>query len=193
LGKVFGVAMHAGGIIPRLIELGEQLPQTHPPTLAVGMITLAIILGTRRLAPRAPGTLLGIVGAVITVYGLSLEDRGVTVVGTLPAGLPHVSWPQFDSALLTPLTGGALGVALMSFSSGMVTARSFAARNHYDIDVDQELIALGACQIASGLSQGFAVSGADSRTAVNDAMGGKTQMVGLIAAATMTAVLFFLT
>src|SRR5262249_40278987 len=83
--------------------------------------------------------------------------------------------------------------ALMSFSSGMVTARRFGARNHYDIDVDREFIALGACQIASGLSQAFAVSGADSRTAVNDAMGGKTQMVGLIAAATMTAVLFFLT
>ena len=66
-------------------------------------------------------------------------------------------------------------------------------RNHYEIDVDQEFIALGACQIAAGLSQGFAVAGADSRTAVNDAMGGKTQMVGLIAAATMAAVLFFLT
>ena len=75
----------------------------------------------------------------------------------------------------------------------MVTARSFAARNRYDIDVDQEFIALGACQIAAGLSQGFAVAGADSRTAVNDEMGGKTQMVGLIAAATMAAVLFFLT
>jgi len=96
-------------------------------------------------------------------------------------------------ALLTPLIGGALGLALMSFSSGMVTARSFAARNHYDIDVDQEFIALGACQIAAGVSQGFAVTGADSRTAVNDAMGGKSQMVGLVAAVTMTAVLFFLT
>ena len=91
------------------------------------------------------------------------------------------------------LLGGALGVALVSFSSGMVTARSFAERNHYDIDADQEFIALGTCQIASGLSQGFAVTGADSRTAVNDAMGGKTQMVGLIAAATMAAVLYFLT
>jgi MFS superfamily sulfate permease-like transporter len=122
-----------------------------------------------------------------------LETRGVAVVGELPAGLPGLSWPQFDSESLKLLLGGALGVALVSFSSGMVTAQSFAARNRYDIDVNQEFIALGACQIASGLSQGFAVTGADSRTAVNDAMGGKTQMVGLIAAATMAAVLFFLT
>jgi MFS superfamily sulfate permease-like transporter len=130
---------------------------------------------------------------VVLVYGLGLEDRGVAVVGALPAGLPSLSWPQFDPEFLKPLLGGALGVALVSFSSGMVTARSFAARNRYDIDVDQEFIALGACQIASGLSQGFAVTGADSRTAVNDAMGGKSQVVGLVAAATMTAVLFFLT
>lgn len=94
---------------------------------------------------------------------------------------------------MNPLLGGAVAVALVSFSSGMVTARSFAARNRYDIDADQEFIALGACQITAGLSQGFAVTGADSRTAVNDAMGGKTQMVGLIAAASMTLVLFFLT
>ena len=67
----------------------------------------------------------------------------------------------------------------------MITARSFAARNHYEIDVDREFIALGACNIAAGLSQGFAVTGADSRTAISDAMGGKTQVTGLVAAATM--------
>src|SRR5262245_21074831 len=193
IGKVFGFPMRARGIGPRLIEFAEKLPQTHLPTLAVGVVTLAVTMGVRRVAPRVPGSLLGIVGGVIAVYGLGLEDKGVAVLGKLPAGLPHFHWPQFEPSLLTPLVGGALGVALMSFSSGMVTARSFAARNHYDIDVDREFIALGACQIASRLSQGFAVSGADSRTAVNDVMGGKTQMVGLVAAATMTAVLFFLT
>ena len=65
-----------------------------------------------------------------------------------------------------PLLTGAAGLALVSFTSGMVTARSFAARNHYEIDVDREFIALGACNVAAGLSQGFAVTGADSRTAV---------------------------
>jgi high affinity sulfate transporter 1 len=193
IGKVFGFAMQSRGIIPRLVELAGKLPQTHLPTLAVGVATLAVILGSKRLSPRAPAPLLAVVAAVTLVYGLGLEDKGVAVVGTLPAGLPGLSWPQFDSETLKLLFGGALGVALVSFSSGMVTARSFAARNRYEIDVDQEFIALGACQIASGLSQGFAVTGADSRTAVNDAMGGKSQMVGLIAAATMTGVLFFLT
>ena len=193
IGKVFGFAMQSRGIIPHLIEFAGKLPQTHLPTLAVGLTTLAVIMGSKRLSPRSPAPLLAIVAAVVLVYGLGLEASGVAVVGALPSGLPGLSWPQFDPEFLKPLLGGAMGVALVSFSSGMVTARSFAARNRYDIDVDQEFIALGACQVASGLSQGFAVTGADSRTAVNDTMGGKTQVVGLIAAATMTAVLFFLT
>lgn len=193
VGKVVGFPMHSRGIIQMLIELAGKLSQTHLPTLAVGLTTLAVFMGSKRLSPRAPAPLLATVAAVALVYGLGLEDRGVAVVGELPAVLPGLNWPKFDAENLKLLLGGALGVALVSFSSGMVTARSFAARNRYDIDVDQEFIALGACQIASGLSQGFAVTGADSRTAINDAMGGKTQMVGLIAAATMTAVLFFLT
>ena len=193
IGKVFGFPMTAHRIIPALIEFTGKLSQTHLPTLVVGIATLAVIMGSKRLWPRAPAPLLAVVAAVALVYGLGLEANGVAVVGELPAGLPGLNWPELDTENLKLLLGGALGVALVSFSSGMVTARSFAARNRYDIDVDQEFIALGACQVASGLSQGFAVTGADSRTAVNDAMGGKTQMVGLVAAATMAAVLFFLT
>lgn len=193
IGKVFGFSLQAPGISLRLIEFAGKLPETHLLTLAVGITTLAVILISKRLVPRAPAPLLATIAAVALVYGLGLESRGVAVVGALPAGLPGLSWPRLDGENLKLLFGGALGVALVSFSSGMVTARSFAARNHYDIDVDQEFIALGTCQIAAGLSEGFAVTGADSRTAVNDAMGGKTQLVGLIAAATMAGVLYFLT
>jgi MFS superfamily sulfate permease-like transporter len=87
----------------------------------------------------------------------------------------------------------ALGIMLVSFTSAMLTARSFAARNRYDIDVNQEFIAIGACNIASGLGQGFAVSGADSRTAVSDAMGGKSQLTGVVAGIAMLGVLLYLT
>ena len=193
IGKIFGFSMQSHGIILGLIEFAGKLPQTHLLTLFVGFTTVAVIMISKRVVPHAPAPLLATVVAVALVYGLGLESRGVAVVGALPAGLPDLSWPRLDAENLKLLLGGALGVALVSSSSSMVTARSFAARNRYDIDVDQEFIALGTCQIASGLSLGFAVAGADSRTAVNDDMGGKTQMVGLIAAATMVAVLFFLT
>jgi MFS superfamily sulfate permease-like transporter len=82
---------------------------------------------------------------------------------------------------------------LISFTSGVLTAKSFAQRNGYDIDADQELRAFGAGNIAAALAQGFPVTGADSRTAVNDAMRGRTQLVGIVAAVAMLLVLFFLT
>jgi MFS superfamily sulfate permease-like transporter len=111
----------------------------------------------------------------------------------VPAGLPSVRFPHFSSALLPDLLGEAFGLALISFSSMMLTARSFASKNRYDIDADQELVALGAANLASAISQGFAVSGADSRTAVNDASGGRTQVAGLFAASFVAIVLMFFT
>ena len=193
IGKVFGFPMQARGVIASAIELTGKLPQTHLPTLAVGVITVSILIGAKRLAPRAPAPLLAAAAGVALVYGLHLDANGVAIVGVVPSGLPSLAWPQFDPTLLRPLFAAALGVALVSFSSSMVTARSFAARHREDLDADQECLAIGACQLAAGVSQGFAVAGADSRTAVNDAMGGKTQMAGLIAAGTMTVVLFFFT
>jgi MFS superfamily sulfate permease-like transporter len=117
----------------------------------------------------------------------------VAVVGDVTAGLPRLRWPTFDPQYLQPLFSGALGVALVSFCNAMVVARSFAAKNHYEVDADRELSALGASQLAAGLCQGFAVSGTESRTAMNHAMGGKSQVAGLVAAAGMAAVLLFLT
>ena len=102
-------------------------------------------------------------------------------------------FPHFPLGDLDELSIGAISLALVSFSSMMITARSFAARHRYDVDVDREFRALGACNIAAGFSQGFAVSGADSRTAMGDLMGGKSQVTGLVAAAVMVLVLLHFT
>ena len=193
IGKVFGFPMQSHGIIASLIEFVKKLPQTHLPTLAVGLLAIAVMLASKRLLPRWPGPLLAVVAAVVVVKMLGLDARGVAVVGHVPAGLPRLSWPTFDPEFLPPLFGGALGVALVSFCNAMVVARSFAAKNQYEVDADRELFALGASQCAAGLCQGFAVSGTESRTAMNHAMGGKSQAAGLVAAAVMAAVLLFLT
>jgi high affinity sulfate transporter 1 len=193
IGKVFGFPMKSHGIVPSLLELVQKLPQTHWPTLAVGVLTIGVMLAGKRWLPRWPAPLLAVVFAVALVYSVGLEGRGVAVVGQVPPGLPRLRWPEFDPEFIMPLLGGALGVALLSFSNAIVVARSFAAKGRYEVDVDQEFIALGACQIAAGLSQGFAVSGADSRTAMNYASGGKSQVSALVAAGMMAAVLMFLT
>jgi high affinity sulfate transporter 1 len=193
LGKLFGFPIDGGGIVPRLLEFSDKLGLTHGPTLAVGLASFAVLLVSPRLLPRVPAALMVMALAAFAVKLFGLEADGVKTVGEVPAGLPPLRIPQFPPDMLPTLLADAVGLALISFSSMMLTGRSFAAKNKYDIDADREFSALGAANIASALSQGFAISGADSRTAMNDAAGGRTQVAGLVAAAVIALVLLFLT
>ena len=193
IGKLFGFPIHSGGIVPRLLEFTFKLPLTHWATLAVGLATFAVLALSPRFLPRLPAALVAMIiaGAAVLLFGL--DRAGVATVGAVPAGLPPLHIPSFPPEFLPELATDAAGIALIAFTSMVLTARSFAAKNGYDIDVDREFAALGAANIATALSQGFAVSGADSRTAMNDAAGGRTQVAGLIAAAAVAAVLLFFT
>ncbi len=192
LDKLFGFTIGGVGILPKLVELVANVGQTHWPTLAVGLATFVALMLSPRLLPRLPAALVALVVAGLVVALLGLDARGVAVVGAVPAGLPELKLPTLSLDLLDDVAGAAAGLALVSFSSMMLTARSFAAKNRYDIDVDREFAALGAANIAASLSQGFAVSGADSRTAMADSSGGRTQVTGLVAAAAVALVLLFL-
>ena len=193
LGKVFGFSITAGGIVPRLIEFVGKLGQTHWLTVAVGFGTLVLLILAPRLFRRVPAALVAMIIAAIIVRVFGLEAHGIKIVGEVPAGLPPLRIPHFPLGLLPNLLGDAAGLALVTFSSMMLTSRSFASKNKYDIDADREFAALGVANIASALSEGFAVSGADSRTAMSDATGGRTQVTGLVAAATIACVLLFFT
>jgi MFS superfamily sulfate permease-like transporter len=162
IGKVFGFAIESGRILPRLIEFASKLPLTHLPTLGVRVTTFVVMRGVRRFFPRLPAPLIAVALAVVLVQAFAHDAAGVAVLGAVPAGLPWIGWNPVPPALLGPLLTGAAGLALVSFTSGMVTARSFAARNGYEIDVDREFIALGACNVAASLSQGFAVTWPES-------------------------------
>ncbi len=193
LGKVFGTPIKARGIVPELIEFGSKLGLTHWWSLAVGLATFLILLVAPRLLKRVPAALLAMVLAAIAVHLFGLEQRGVEIIGNVPAGLPAIRVPHFSLDLTVTLLADAAGLALVTFCSMMLTSRSFASKHGYDVDADQEFAALGAANIVSALSQGFAVSGADSRTAMSDASGGRTQVTGLVAAATITVILLFFT
>lgn len=193
LRKLFGYSGEAEEFFPKLTEFIVQLDHSHLPTLVLGLGLLAALLILRRIAPRLPAALVVVVAGIIMVVMLGLDQNGVAVLGSVPAGLPSLHIATFESATFKMLFADAAGIALVSFTSGVLTAKSFARRNRYEVDANQELIAFGACNIASGLAQGFPVTGADSRTAVNNAMGGKTQLVGVVAAAAMLVILFFLT
>jgi len=193
MGKLIGVDIPSGGVFKTIGRVAVRLKDTHWPTLVVGVGLIALLLAIKKYAPRLPGPLIACIFGIALVFALHLNQGGMHVVGAIPSGflLPRI--PQVASSDVIPLVLGACTIVLVSFCSMMTTARGFATKNGYQIDANRDLIALGACDIASGLSHGFVVSGADSRTAVADASGGKTQVTSLVAAATMALALLFLT
>jgi high affinity sulfate transporter 1 len=191
--NVLGFPIAARGIVPRLVEVGSKLGHTHVETLAIGLGTFLILWVSPKLLPRAPTAFIAMIMAALATKLLGLDLRGVATVGHVAAGLPALRLPSFPAHLLPQLIADAAGLTLVTFSSMMLTAHSFASKNGYEIDSDQEFAALGAANIASALAQGFAVSGADSRTAMSDSMGGRTQVTGLVAAVTVALMVVFFT
>lgn len=193
LPKLFGYTGEAVHFLEKLVEFTQKVDGTHLPTLMLGLVALVLLMALQRWAPRLPAALIVIVSAIIAVQALHLHSYGVALLGSVPAGFPSLHLPTFEPLRFKILVEHAASIALISFTSGILTAKSFARRNRYEVSANQELIAFGACNIASGLVQGFPVTGADSRTAVNNAMGGKTQLVGVVAAAAMLLFLLFFT
>ena len=193
IGKLLGFSIESKRIIPQLLEILAKLPQTQVPTLIVGAASMAMLFGLARFFPRLPSALITLItaGTVGALFGL--DQYGIAILGPVPAGLPPLRLPRFPEDDIPALLASAAGLALVLFSSGMLTARSFAEKGGYAIDADREFAAFGAANLASAISQGFAVAGADSRTAIADAAGGRTQMTGLVAAATIAVVLLFFT
>lgn len=193
LPKLCGFTSNASGFFPQVADFLSRLSATHLPSLALGGGTLVLLVIVNRFAPRLPGPLLAAAAGIVAVVVLHLQDRGVAVLGTVPAGFPVLHMPSLEFREFRHLVPDAAGLMLISFTSGVLTAKSFAQRNGYRIDASQELIAFGACNLASGLGQGYPVTGADSRTAVNDATGGRTQLAGVVAGGAMLVFLLFLT
>jgi sulfate permease, SulP family len=193
LDKLFGIPLEHGDFFPRLGELSTKLHQAHGPTLLFGLSILVVIVVLRRLAPKVPPALAVVVLAIIGSAVLRLEGHGVALVGPFPGGLPHLAVPRVDWADIHALLTAATSIALLAYTEGILLARAFAAKNGYDVAANQELAALGVANLATGLFQGFSVTGSQARTTINDNAKGKTQMASLVAAGTLVLFLLFLT
>ncbi len=192
LGKLFGYEAATSGFVAGILALLENLLHIHWPTLILGSLSLLLMVLLPRRFPQLPGALCGVLLASLAAALLGLDRYGVELLGEVPAGLPQLSWPQTSLEELKSLLRDATGITVVSFCSAMLTARSFAARHGYSINANHEFVALGLANIGAGVSQGFAISGADSRTAVNDMVGSKTQLVGVVAALVIAATLLLL-
>jgi MFS superfamily sulfate permease-like transporter len=142
--------------------------------LALGFLILAA-----RVSKRIPGALVLVVVGIAASWGLDLATQGVDVTGPVPAGLPALGMPDVSGSDVEALLLPALAIFLVAYADGILTARSFAARRHEVVDANQELLAFGVTQVASGMTQGIPVGVSGSRTAVNDDMGATSQVGGL--------------
>ena len=193
IGKVLGFQIIASRILPKLLEIVSSLPTTHLPTLLVTLFSVAVLLLVKKFVARIPAALAVLVLSAVVVKLFDLQSLGVAVLAPVPAGLPMPTLPMVPLETMPKLLASAAGLALVLFTSGTITSRSFASRGGYDVDVDRELVAYGAANIAASLGGGFVVTGAASRTAMAVTAGGKTQVTGLVAAAMIAVVMLFFT
>ena len=207
-GYVTGLAMTIiASQVPKLLGLHVPAPtnflriawtdlthlgQTNLATALMSLIALVFLFAARRW-PRIPGALTVLVFGIIAAGALELSAHGVAMVGTIPSGLPVPRLPDVHAGDLLGLLLSATGIAIVVYAEALSSARTFAVRHGYEIDADQELVALGLANIASGASGGIVVSGGLSGSALNDSSGAKTQLAGLIGAAGMLAVLLLVT
>jgi len=182
--KLFGFSVtttgplrQAWGIVAKVLS-----GSTNGVTLAIGVSTLAFILLVKRW-PRFPGILIAVVAATVAVAAFDLATRaGVSVLGSLPQGLPAPRLPLIHYNDLVPILVGGLSVALVSFADTSVLSRTYAARLRTPVDPNQEVIGLGLANIAAAFFQGFPISSSSSRTPVAEAAGAKTQLTGVVGA-----------
>ena len=193
LDKLFGLRLERNDFFPRLAELFANLRHAHVTTLLFGTGLLALIVVLRKVARRLPPALVVVVVAIVISLSLGLEGQGVAVVGNFPRGLPRFAFSVADWRDIHTLLPAAIGIALLTYTEGILLARAFATKNGYEVQPNKELAALGLADVATGLFQGFSVTGSQSRTTINDAAGAKTQLASLAAAATLILFLLFLT
>ncbi len=160
----------------------------HGATLALGVATLALILALKP-SPRVPGILLAVVLATAAVAWLDLGAAGVAVMGEVPQGLPTFAVPWPGGVDLLHVVAGGVAIALVSFADTSVLSRTYAARLRTPVDPNQEMVGLGAANLAAGFLQGFPVSSSSSRTPVAEAAGARTQLAGVVGALGVAALL----
>jgi len=191
LPKLFGFSTAGEGPLHSLWVFAEAVlaGRTNRVALALGVGTLAVILLLKG-SKRVPGILIAVVAATVVAGVLDLAARAdVAVLGSLPQGLPGFAIPWITYDDIVPVLMGGAAVALVSFADTSVLSRTYAARTGAHVDPNQEMVGLGAANLAAGFFQGFPISSSSSRTPVAEAAGARTQLAGVVGAAAVALLL----
>ncbi|QYY32281.1 sulfate permease [Cupriavidus pinatubonensis] len=192
LPKLFGISIEDAGPLRELWDLIQALGdgKANWYSAAVGGSALALILLLKRFE-RVPGILIAVILATLAVAWFGLQDHGVKVLGKMPQGLPVFHLPWLSGVDIAKVVAGGFAVAMVAFADTSVLSRTYAARMKRPVDPNQEMVGLGAANLAAGLFQGFPISSSSSRTPVAEAAGAKTQLTGVIGALAVAALLLF--
>ncbi len=192
LPKLLGVPSGSGSVPAQVAQLATEIPDTNPYTLAVGLSSLALILGLRVVSKRIPGALIVLVLGIVAASAFDLAAHGVSLIGEVQTGVALPSLPRVPLTSLPYLAIGAAGIVFLAVGESVGAGRAFGARHGYEIDADQEMVALGAANLSSGLFGGFTVDGSLSQTATGETAGTKSQLSSLVTAALVLATAIFL-
>jgi high affinity sulfate transporter 1 len=194
LPKLFGVSKGEGDFFQQIAHLVTHLGSTSVATLVVGLASLVAVLVLRRWLPLVPGSLAVVLLSILAVSVFDLQSHGVEIVGHIDSGLPALGVPSVPHLQdWLQLVGPAVGVLLVGYAEALGAAKTYAAREGYDIDPNRELLGMGGANLGAGLCSGMVVNGSLSKTAVNGGAGAKSQVSGLFVAVLTVVTLLFLT
>jgi SulP family sulfate permease len=176
LGKIFGIAAEGDNTFSKFADVFRQAGSWSLTTLTVGAGCLLLLFLLHRFVPKLPAALTILVLAIILSSALKFVDHGVSIVGEVPSGLPGWSLKGVGLSDIWQLLPGALGLVILCFAESLATAKVYATKYGYRLDPNLEMMSYGMANVGAGLFQGFAVTGSVSKTAANDAAGGKTEL-----------------
>jgi SulP family sulfate permease len=194
LSGMLGIPGEGGlNTIPQLINVFTHLPEINIPTLIISAIVVAVIVGTRRISHKIPGALIAVAGTVTASFLFNLQGIGISVLGSVPSGLPTFTVPSIDISVLPNLMLATAASFIVILSQSTATSRAFAIRYSEEVNEDKDIFALGLANGVAGLTGTFVVNGSPTKTEIIDDAGSRSQMASLVTAAAVLAVLLFFT
>jgi SulP family sulfate permease len=194
LPRLLGLDRVSGNFFQIMTAVIENLGDIDPETAFIGIVSLFVVLGLRHGAPLVPGALVAVILGSAAVALFNLDDDGVVIVGNIEGGLPSFGLPDVAARSdYFQLAAGGAAIVLVAFAEGLAAAKKYAERDGYKISTNDELVGLGAANLAAGISGGMVVNGSLTKTAVNGSSGAMTEASGLVAAGLTVLTLLFLT
>jgi SulP family sulfate permease len=186
---LLGVSSGRGGVVEQFLGIAQAVGHEHPATVGVSGLALLVLFGGHRVLPQAPWSLIVLIGGIVASRVFELPTRGVATIGHVPSGLPSPVLPDVRVTDVPTLVTGAAAVAIVGLAEGLAAARLYARKHSDRVDTDQELIAHGMADLAAGFVGGMGAAGSLSKTAASERTGGRSQVVGVVAAVSVVLVM----